>query len=177
MGAIYLYGIDDCVMHAGSGACRVADICRLDVRGEENTEYYKLIPLYEKGSIIYTPVDRASGVMRRVHSDREILALLAEIQDVAALEPMDDRAREEQYKTLLKENTCRAWLTVIRSAYAHNARRAETSLKPTQMDERYMAIAENLLHGEVAASLSIDRESVREFIAEFVDGKQAAGAK
>ena len=177
MSVIYLYSIDDCVMHAGSGACRVADICRLDVRGEEDTEYYKLIPLYEKGSVIYTPVDRAAGMMRKVHTDREILALLAEIQDVEALEPMDDRAREESYKTLLKENTCRAWLKVIRSAYAHNARRAESSLKPTQMDERYMAIAENLLYGEVAASLRIERENVKEYITEFVEGGQTAQAK
>ena len=170
------YSVHEYIVHAGSGVCYIDDICSMKVQGAGEKEYYKLVPLYENGSTIYTPFDRAQSIIRKAATNEEIHSVL---DDAACAKPQDiadDRAREESYKALLKESTCKAWLTVIRTAHSHNQSRTETGKKPTQMDERYLTHAENLLCGEAALALGIEKERVKEYIADYIESKNKSHA-
>ena len=166
------YAVHDYIIHAGSGVCYIDDICSMKVQGAGEKDYYKLVPLYENGSTIYTPFDRAPTIIRKAATGEEIHLTLREISGIEPLDIADDRAREESYKSLLKENTCKAWLTMIRTAYHHNLKRAESGKKPTQLDERYLASAENLLSGEVALALGIEKEDVRDYILNYIETRK-----
>lgn len=156
------------IVHAGSGVCYIDDICTMQFQGLGKKTYYKLVPLYENGSTIYTPVEQTQSIIRKIASSQDVMALLSNADAIECVENVEDKAREEAYKALLKEKTCRAWLSIIRSAYMHNQQRAEEGKKPTQMDERYMGVAENLLHGELAVALEIDRDQVVDFIVDHL---------
>ena len=66
-------------------------------------------------------------------------------------------------------------IQLIKAAYEKRREKRSQGNKPGQVDERYMKRAEELLHGELAVALDMEREQVADYIARMVD--QAAGEK
>ncbi len=58
---------------------------------------------------------------------------------------------------------------LIKAAYERCRERMAQGSKPSQVDERYMKRAEELLHGELAVALGISRDEVGSYIARTVE--------
>ena len=102
-----MFQAGDVIVCGTHGVCRVEKVGPLSSAVPDRDRlYYTLKPLYERGSVVFTPVDNEKMVIRPVISREEALRLIDGIRDAEALGIEDERKREENYKTALK--SCRA---------------------------------------------------------------------
>ena len=151
------------------GVCRVEKVGPLSSAvADRDRLYYTLKPLYERGSVVFTPVDNEKMVIRPVISREEALRLIDGIRDAEALGIEDERKREENYKTALKSCRAEELVKMIKTINARKRSRAARRKKATDADSRYVKLAEDYLYGELAISLDLERDQVKAFIRERI---------
>lgn len=164
---------DDYVIYGNNGVCRITDIGPLDMPGiPKERIYYTLVPYYTKDSQIFTPVDSMKVVMRPLIQKDAIMQLLEEIPDMEPLWIKDEKQREAQYKESLRKCDCRELIRIIKTIYYRMQSRIAEGKKITASDEKYFHLAEDRLYGEFAIILGMDRDQVRDYITEQVEGKK-----
>lgn len=168
------FQVNDYIFHGGSGVCIVEDICvPKHMHGADaKRKYYRLHPIYEAGSVIYTPVDHAQTFVRPILTRREAEQLIRQLPDIEPLHIPNEKLKESQYRELLRTNRCDAWLQLIKTLYLRTQARKNDGKRPCQSDEKYLQLAERLLYGELAIPLGIPKEQVCDYIAEHVAALQ-----
>lgn len=164
------FQINEYIFHGGSGVCVVEDICipqHMRTR-DPSREYYRLHPIYETNSVIYTPVDSSMGIVRRILTKAEATELIRQIPFIETIDVENEKMREEQFRSALRTNNCYEWIRVIKTLYLRSEQRKQEGKRPWQSDEKYLQLAENLLYGELAVPLGIPKEQVQEYIMEKV---------
>lgn len=165
-----MYQVGEMIIYGGEGVCRVEAIGPIDMCGiNKGKNYYTLAPLYREGKI-YTPVD-SKVFMRPVISKEAAEALIRSIPDIQGDDYNEKNLRllNEHYQALIRTHQCEDMVQVIKSAYARCQARSAHGNKPGQVDERYMKRAEELLHGELAVALGINREEVADYISKTLE--------
>jgi CarD family transcriptional regulator len=163
-----VFTVGELIVHGGEGVCRVEAVGLPDIPTvNPDRLYYTLCPLYREGKT-YTPVD--SGVyMRPVISHDEAVQLIRAIPDVSGGEPEGDfRARAEHYEQIIKTNDCMGLAQMIKAVYAKQAAGRDKKKKLGQIDAKYRKRAEDMLFGELAVALGIERDDVRPYIEEML---------
>jgi CarD family transcriptional regulator len=80
-----------------------------------------------------------------------------------------ERQRENYYRTYMDKAVCSSWVALIKYLYKRNNERIAAGKKIISLDERYMRMAQNCLHGELAAALEVPREQVDSIIQQILD--------
>lgn len=166
-----MFKIDDMIVYGGEGVCRVTAIGQLDISGPGNDRmYYTLEPIYRDG-IIYAPVDVIVR-MRAVIGREKAEELVRQIPDMKAETFADRDARRltDHYKEIMQSYASEDLVKLIKEIYAKNKSEGR---KPSQLDERYMKRAEEILHGELAVALGIPKDDVRQYIADCAHKPEA----
>lgn len=164
-----MFQAGDVIVCGTHGVCRVEKVGPLSSAvADRDRLYYTLKPLYERGSVVFTPVDNEKMVIRPVISREEALRLIDGIRDAEALGIEDDRKREENYKTALKSCRAEELVKMIKTINARKRSRAARGKKATDADSRYVKLAEDYLYGELAISLDLERDQVKAFIRERI---------
>ncbi len=161
-----MYKPGEKIVYGSTGVCTVKEITKPDDPTAEGERlYYALEPMYQAG-MIYTPVD-SKVFMRPVISKSEANALIDAIPDtqVPAYHSSVIRELEEHYTAYLKSHNCASLLELTRSIYTKKQLAAQHNRKFGAVDERYMKRAEDLLYGELAVALDIDKDEVADYIA------------
>lgn len=169
-----MYQIGDLIVYGGEGVCRVEEIGVPKISGiNKQRQYYTLAPLYRDGRV-FAPVD-TTVFMRPVISRDEALSLIRDIPNMEAsvYENSNLRFLNEYYQERLQNYTCAGLLQLIRNTRAKREVMISRGKKLGLVDERYMKRAEDMLHGEFAVALGIERGDVRQYI---VDTLAVAGA-
>ncbi len=159
-----MFQIGDLVMYGGEGACRIEDICQLDINGLTKGQlYYVLRPMAHDGKV-YAPVN-GKVFMRSVISRSEALALIDSIPDRKAEAFISTNMRElnEHYQASFLSHDCADLIEVIMKVYAKRQAVGQGK-KIGQTDEKYMKRAEDLLYSELSVVLDIPRDEVQEYI-------------
>lgn len=165
-GGSTLYQIGEVILYGSTGVCRVTDIvAKRFSRAEPEKLYYVLAPLYQSGTIT-TPVDNGKIFTRPVITRDEAISLIDEIPRIKAVAYHNQNLQqlESHYKTELESHDCLDLLRLTMSTYQKKREREQQKLKFGAVDRRYMERAEDLLFGELAVALDIDRDSVPSFI-------------
>ena len=102
--------------------------------------------------------------MRPVLSRKEALQLIDEMEETNLLGIQNEKKREEDYRASFQKCDCRELVKLIKTIYLREQKRKSEGKKITSQDERYFHMAQMNLYGELAVSLGIDREEVKEFI-------------
>ena len=141
-----------------------------DFAADFGREYYELEPVYEKGTI-YAPVDNDQISMRYVMGKEEADHMIDRIPEIETEEFREKSTQKltEHYKARLREHSCEQLIRVIRSAHKKMVQAEKSNKKFGQIDKKFMKKAENLLYGELAIALDIDRDDVAGYIAEKVE--------
>lgn len=161
-----MYKIGDYIIYGASGVCKVEAVGKLDMgSGSGDKMFYTLVPVYQKGSRVFTPVDNDKVVMRPVISEEEAKNLVDQIKDVESIRIRDEKKREEIYKKLLRKCDCLETARMIKTLHNRQQLRISEGKKATSSDERYLSIAEDRLYGELALSLNMKKEQVADYIA------------
>ena len=164
-----MFQAGDVIVCGTHGVCRVEKVGPLSSAvADRDRLYYTLKPLYERGSVVFTPVDNEKMVIRPVISREEALRLIDGIRDAEALGIEDERKREENYKTALKSCRAEELVKMIKTINARKRSRAARGKKATDADSRYVKLAEDYLYGELASSLDLERDQVKAFIRERI---------
>ena len=164
-----MFQAGDVIVCGTHGVCRVEKVGPLSSAvADRDRLYYTLKPLYERGSVVFTPVDNEKMVIRPVISREEALRLIDGIRDAEALGIEDERKREQNYKTALKSCRAEELVKMIKTINARKRSRAARGKKATDADSRYVKLAEDYLYGELAISLDLERDQVKAFIRERI---------
>lgn len=155
------------IIYGTRGVCLVKEVGTLDF-SQRDKLYYTLEPLYMAGSIVYAPVEAKGVVMRQVMTRDEAMALIESIPDIEELWIRDEKSRENAYKEAIKGCDNRELVRIIKTIYNRGRSRMAEGKKITVADNKYFKIAEENLYGELAVSLSMTREEVKDFITEHV---------
>ena len=113
--------------------------------------------------------------MRPVITRDEAVALIREIPNLepTVYENSNLRFLNEYYQAHLQNYTCAGLLQLIHNTRAKREVMHSRGKKLGLVDERYMKRAEDMLHGEFAVALGIDRREVPQYIADALE-KQGA---
>ncbi len=153
------------VIYGGEGVCTVEKIDSMDVRGVSKDKlYYFLTPLY-RGGTIYAPLDTPVR-MREVISAEEAEELIKRIPDIPAevFKERNVRLLSEKYLNIIKSYNCEDLVRVIKTIYNKRENALVNGKKLGSVDERFLNRAEDMLHGELAVALGIEKEEVNEYI-------------
>ena len=132
--------------------------------------FYTMTPCYIRDSSLYTPVDNTRVVIRPVMTKDEAENFVDSIKDIDGLTIKEEKRRELEYKEAILSCDPEVLVGIIKTIYERmNARIAEGK-KVTSSDSKYFHIAEESLYGELAISLGMEKEEVKGYIHERIDG-------
>lgn len=160
-----MYEIGDLIVYGSDGVCRVESIGAPDISGASKDRlYYTLAPLYRTGKI-FTPVD-GKVFTRPVITRDEAVCLVRCIHTTEAkvCDTKNLRLLSEHYQAALTSHDCTDLVRLIKAVYLKRQSFAESGRKLGQIDERYLKRAEDLLYGELAVALELERDSVPGYI-------------
>lgn len=150
------YAIGDYLMHEKSGVCVVEDICEkaMNGRGSE-TMYYSLKPVFDKDSVVLTPVD-SKVRMRDVMTRDEVDELLSKVPLLPFIQEKNPRAIAEIFKEKISAFDIYELATVVKSIYLRKMLRLAKGKKVMSSDEKIMQFAGKRLFEEIAFVLKED---------------------
>lgn len=169
-----MYEIGDLIMYGARGVCRVKEITQLDwSAADRGREYYVLEPLY-KDDVIYVPVDNDKVFMRPVMSEQEVLDLIDSMPEVESeiYKASSIQQLTRFYQAAIDSHECRELVKLTKSIYKKKEAAVRLNKQLGQVDIRYMAHAEDLLFGEIAAVLGIPRDKVVEYIGKRLESRE-----
>ena len=165
-----MYEIGDYVIKANNGVCRVEDTLHPDLPNvDKNRLYYLLVPLDNKNSRLYVPIDTAENSLRRALSEEEAWEVIEKIPEVEAAWIANDKLREQTYKEAIHSSNPTALVSIIKNLYIRKKQRSEQGKKSTATDERYFKLAEDNLYAELAFALGKEKNQMRQIIAETIE--------
>lgn len=158
------FAIGDLIVYGETGVCRVEDIVEKEFLGEVRP-CYKLQPLYQS-CMIFTPADNEAVFMRPIITRDEANALISSIRTVEPTDCSASSPRElsEKYDKIIKMHDCGELIRLAVSIRAKKVRLIEQKKKLSAVDERYLKRAEDLLFGELAAALDIEKGMMNNYI-------------
>ena len=162
----------DQIVYGTNGVCEVVAVGPVAI-GSADRDYYTLQPLYAT-EVIYTPVDTKvflRPVISRAQAE-DLIDRIPSIPEKVCTERSQGLLREH-YEAAFHSHNCTDLVQLIKSVY-HKGRVAEKEGKKLgQLDLRYMKRAEDILHGELAAALGIERTQVMGYIKTALEGPAA----
>lgn len=170
-----IFAIGDLIVYGSMGVCRVEAVELRSLPKEGETQFYVLKPIYQTCSVS-TPVDNGKIPMRPVISREEAERLIDTIPDVHAEAYHNKVLRQlsEHYEGIIKLYDCSKLIELLLSTYDKRRLCAQQKKKFGAMDERYMKRAEDMLFGEFAVALGIDKSEVPGYITQRIGHDVAA---
>lgn len=164
-----MFKVGDYMVHENSGICIVEEITKLTMPGAQNSRmYYVLLPIYTRGSKVYSPVDNTKVIMRGVISIEDAKKLLSELPQMEMLQTEELERGEDPYKEALHSCDCRIWARMVKSLYKKRNRRIQQGKKLASSDEKYLKQAKEYLCQELAIVLESTETEVEKYILEQV---------
>ncbi len=158
------FSIGDLIIYGETGVCRVEDIVEKEFLGVLRP-CYKLQPLYQS-CMIFTPADNEAVFMRPIISCDEANALIDGYKNVMPVEcpPASPRELSERYDKIIKLHDCAELIKLSVSIRAKREILIDKKKKLSAVDERYLKRAEDLLFGELAAALNMEKYAMSGYI-------------
>jgi RNA polymerase-interacting CarD/CdnL/TRCF family regulator len=168
-GELLMFKIDDYIVYGMTGVCKVVDIANESFIGKEKRKYYILSPVYNDTTVIKTPVENNKIAIRKIISEDEVKSLINDSPNLNSLWIEDEKARNNQFKAILKRGKCDELITLIRSIYSNKGYTESIGKKVHKVDSDIMKEAERLINEEFAVVLNISPDEVRSYIERAVD--------
>lgn len=159
-----MFKVNDYIMYGRTGVCQVTEIRNGKSMGNTGTDYYVLNPVFEKNSVIMTPVDNEKILMREVVSKQEILSMIDLISNEDTEWIDDDKIRNEKFKSSIKAGICEDWIRLIKTIHSQAEEKKSIGKKISQMDEGILKEVKKLLYEEFSLVLKIPTEEVENII-------------
>lgn len=125
-----MYKKGDYVVKMPEGICKIENIGHPDTTGMNKTkEYYILVPINEKTSKIYLPVDYVDGRIRNMISKEEAIQLIKSIPNITETEIHNEKMREQEYKAAILSGDNKKIVSIIKLIYTRKQERIKQGKK------------------------------------------------
>lgn len=165
-----MYQVGDWIFYGNIGACQVKEISRRAIPGmDQEHMYYTLQPVNDSCSIS-TPADSGKIFMRPLITKEEADALIDAIPGIHAEAYHNNVLRQlsEHYEKVLNTHDCLEMIQMTMSIYMKREEALQQKKKLGAVDEKFMKKAEDLLFGELAVALGIERHQVTDYITQRI---------
>lgn len=163
-----MFQINDYIIYGADNVCKVIanDVDNINLK-DRDRRYYKLKPLFENKSTIYTPIDNDRVAMRKVLSKEEAVSI---IKTAPKLDKYfyDDKLREEKYKEVMHKHDCRELVSMLKTAYYIKKSRLSENKNVIAVDKRNAKIIEKWLSEEFSVSFGISIDEAKTLLNEEV---------
>lgn len=156
--------VGDCVVSGVNGVCKIEDEVWENNWSGEKTLYYLLIPVEEKGSKMFIPVEHAEEKVRAVMTKEKAQALLQAFPTLPDLVIENEKFCEKEYKAAVYSGDPYLIAQTVKTIHDRMKKRQNTGKKTTTVDERYYAMAMHILASEMAYVLGCEEEDVEKNI-------------
>lgn len=161
-----MYKINDVVMYK-------RDVCR--VVGKEKSGFtgekcYILVPYHstDASTRMQVPVSNKAGHLRDLITKEEISELIQQTPDIETLENKPANMKS-QYLNLLKTDSVKDLVCIIKTSYERNRARIEANKKVASVDDEYLQKAENYLFNEMSVALDMTFDEAKSYFTEEVN--------
>ena len=160
-----MYSIGDYVVKVNDGVCRVEELTHLEMSGVSHDKLYcLLVPVHNKGSHIFVPVESKAEELRFVMTPAEVNQIMEKIPDMETEWIVNNKFREQKYKEVLHEGNPECMVGYIKIMYEKRRERDAMGKKNTAIDERYLRLMEEAVYTEFAFSLDCEKAEIKEKI-------------
>lgn len=158
------FNVNEYVVYGANEICKIENKVKRCFDGVNERYYFKLTPVYSKGSVFYIPTDDCDGKVRRLLTKEEIYTLIDEMPNIQTHWCEDKNKRKNEFFSVLRGSNYRQLIAMIRTLYLQRKEKNSVGKKLSASDERAMQEAEKLIHHEFAFVLGIDENDVDKFI-------------
>ncbi len=165
-----MYKAGEYVIKPNTGICRIEEIVEMDLTGDGVKSYYLLRPIDDKKATLYVTVDADRKRLRLAMNEEEARDFIGSIPDIEEMWIANDKMREQKYKEAFRSNEAAELVAIIKNMYLRGQERLAAGKKITATDDKYFRQAENILYTELAFSLQINKDEVRDLITKTIEG-------
>ena len=152
----------------------VCEVAALRENYFEGKDYLELRALFENSLKLFVAVDEATpDNLRPIMSKRAALALIDSIKPDAPTPTLLERRMKEEYDKRLRTFAPEDLVPIMKSVHERTVRRVDSGRRITATDKKYFDLAEGLLCDELAVSLAVPRENVKDVLVERVKRAEA----
>lgn len=145
------------------------DVCKIkNIKENKGNTYYVMTPIDDDSLIIDIPIDNKNWLLRDIISKENAINLIKKIPKIEPIENINEKKLEEYYKEMLKNNDYESLIKIIKTTYLRNEYRLKNKKKINEKDNTYFKLAEKYLHNELAISLNMSLEEVKNYIFNIV---------
>ena len=167
-----MFDVGDFIIYGSNGVCKITHIGPMKMPGvPKDRLYYTMVPCYIRDSEIFTPVDNERVVMRKVMSKDEAEDFIQSISEIKELEIIEEKRRELEYKQAVLTCEPEVLVSLIKTINTRMEDRIAEGKKVTSSDSKYFHLAEESLYGELAISLDMEKEEVKDYVKEKVENR------
>lgn len=165
-----MFEINSFVIYGGNGVCKIIGKRKDSLCGTDK-EYYVLVPLGSKSSVIFVPVDNPSLLdrMQELLDRDEILGLISSLKFNEVEWEKDSRKRAELFGDILSRGDRKEILTLIRNIYLKKKKLSSEGKRLSVSDESVLKRAEKLINDEFGVALGIRSDEVPAFIRRTIE--------
>ena len=165
-----MFKAGDYVIKPNTGICRIVEIVRLDLLGNgDEKDYYRLDPLGDSRSTLYVTVDADRKRLRLAMDKQEAMAFIKRIPEIEVAWVANEKLREQTYKDAFRTNEAEDLVSIIKNMYLRRQERIAAGKKITATDDKYFQQAEHILYSELAISLGVKTDEVRDLISDTIE--------
>lgn len=160
-----MFEVGKFVVYGNAGVCKVDKVGPLlKMNMPKDKLFYTLVPVYSKGSKVFTPVDSDKVVLRPVITKEEATELVHDIDEIEEMWIPDNKKREETFKQSLRKSDCRELISIIKTINTRRDERIAEGKKVTAGDEKMIHAAEENLSRELAVVFDLEKEVVIDYL-------------
>lgn len=163
-----MFKAGDYVIKPNTGICRIVEIVQMDLLGDGEKDYYLLHPVSDARSTLYVTVDADRKRLRPAMNKEEAMQFIKDIPEIAVAWISNEKLREQTYKDAFRTNEAADLVSIIKNMYLRKQERLAAGKKITATDDKYFQQAENILYSELAVSLDVNVNDVRDLIFETI---------
>ena len=160
-----MFDVGDYIIYGSNGVCRITNVGPMKIPGVSKDKlYYTMVPCYIRDSEIFTPIDNERVVMRKVMSKSQAEDFIDSIRTIEKLQIIEEKKRELEYKQAVLSCDPTILVELMKTIYERMEERIAEGKKVTASDSKYCHIAEDSLYGELAISLDMGKDEVKEYV-------------
>lgn len=175
-----MFAVGDKVVHHDYGMCKITNISRRRFPGQEEKEYYEMIPLADDGygTTFYISVDH-EGKLRAPMNREQILSMIDAMPSMDPLEikPTGNRVLDQEnvkttYTSLMRSGNPNDWVLLLRTIYRKGRQLSAQKKRISEFESNARDHSERLLYGEIAGVMEIPVNQVEKFITMRIENQE-----
>lgn len=148
------------IVYGKTGVCTVVGQCEKELSRNDKKQYFVLKPLGSDTNTIFVPVENNKVFIRPLVSKEEAKDLINRIPEIVG-STADIELSKEQYELMVSTHNLEDLIGLTARLHTKRKDALANRKKPGFIDERYMALAEKLLFGELSTVLEIPFDEIK----------------